>query len=157
MQRRGTAPIALLVALSFSSLGLVSCKKQPRELAPPLVWHDLAEGERLARGLQKPALIFVWADWSTADMAMWHETFPAPEVREALRDWVLIRINATDDENKDVETAKNRFRVVGLPTIIATDFSEVPRQELFRVNEFIKPDKLASAVRLASTERRTVR
>ena len=60
-------PRLLFGALS-SALLVVSCGKT--DIAPAIEWNDLATGERKARRTGKPAVIFVFATWSTADVEL---------------------------------------------------------------------------------------
>lgn len=131
----------------FATLLASGCGKTARDQPPPVVWHSLAEGEALAKRDHRLALVFFEADWSTADKELEYATFPAPEVRAELRDWVVIKVDCTDDENRETEKAKDRFRVVGVPTMIGLDFDVPLNHDLFRITEFVKPETMVAALR----------
>lgn len=143
MPRSRIAPIALVCAL------LAGCGKKQVAPPPPIVFYSLEEGERAAIRTHKLALVFFGADWSMADKQLEHETFPHPTVREALRDWVLIKVDMTDDEAPGLLAAKSRFEIHGDPTTILVDL-EYEDGELLRFNEYVPPIKMASAIRAAA-------
>lgn len=142
MSRRRVAPIARVVALLVVAGG---CGKTPKEPPPPVVWHPLAEGEPLARSERRLALLHFGADWSMADLEIERETIASDEVRAELRDWVVIKVDLTEDGPREVFQACERFKVVGTPTTFAVDFET--GRELFRFNEAMPPPVLAKALR----------
>ncbi len=132
---------------------------------PPIVWHDLASGEALARREHRPVVVFVHATWSTADVMLEREVFPSPEVRRAMSGFVAIDVDASDDELPETRRAQNRFQVVGVPTIIVTDDlgayphgppypPEENPAELFRANELLTAPQLATAIHRARARSR---
>jgi hypothetical protein len=153
-------PRLLFGALS-SALLVVSCGKT--DIAPAIEWNDLATGERKARRTGKPAVIFVFATWSTADVELDRVTFASPEVRAAMRDFIAIKIDASDDENKETQLATSRFDVKGVPTIIVLDdFNRYPSAnqdypranpyDLYRSFSFVPPNDLAISLRAAKRD-----
>ena len=84
-----------LRTIAFGALAL-ACGKEPLAPPPPIVWHDLATGEALARKEHRPAVVFACADWSVADMMLKRDTFPHPDVRQAMKDFVAIEIDRND-------------------------------------------------------------
>ena len=147
-----------LVALSLLA---VSCGKT--DIAPPIEWHDLATGERKARRTGKPAVVFFFATWSAADMELDRVTFPSPEVRTAMRDFIAIKIDASDDEKPETKSAIARFDVKGVPTIIMLDdFDRYPSAngsyprgnpyDLYRAYNALPPNQLAIYLRVAKRE-----
>lgn len=156
MRGGGTTPIAGTAALLVRAtpmirvlvlafvLALAACGKTSNR-PPPLVWHSLAEGEALARREHKLALVFFGADWSVADMRLERETFPSSEVRNELRDWVAIKVDMTDEEVPGRDEITNRFRMAGVPTVLAYDFEN--DVELCRYSELVSPATMAAALR----------
>jgi hypothetical protein len=138
------ARLALIVVIA--ALGLGCGKKPANDAAPPLVWHSLAEGEALSRRENRPAVVFFFAEWSKADKELDEVTFKDPDVRAALKDFVMIRVDCTDDEDRETELAKERFKVVGVPTVIARDTFRYGGLEVFRFNEYVAPEKFAATV-----------
>ena len=121
-----------------------------------VAWHDLTTGEAIAFVEHRRAVVFAHAEWSTADKELAVKTFPAPEVRRAMRGFVAIDVDATDDELPETMLATKRFRVVGVPTILVTDdlgaypYDEYPSEpnaaELLRIDEYTPPEELAEAL-----------
>jgi thiol:disulfide interchange protein len=144
------APIALVVAL-------LACGKARKDPAPPLVFYSLEEGEAAARRRHELALVFFGADWSTADKELEYSTFPDPEVREAMRDWIAIKVDMTDDEAPGLREKLDRFKVIGDPSTILVDFDDPGGGELLRFNEYVKPMTMASAIRAAAARARSRR
>ncbi len=139
------------IALPLLLVGSLGCGKTRNEPPPPIVWHTLAEGEPIARKKHELALIHFGADWSKADLEVERETIPSAEVREELRDWIVIKVDITDDEEREVQKAKERFKIIGDPVTLAIDFEH--ERELFRFNEYMKPPVLAQALRDAKAKR----
>jgi thioredoxin:protein disulfide reductase len=60
---------------------------------------------------------------------------------------VPIAVDATDDEDKTVIALKEKYKVVGLPTVVLLDTNG---KERARFNEFVKPEKMVSALKCVS-------
>lgn len=155
MQASRLAPIALACALFPALLG--ACNKSKEKAPPPLAVYALREGEAVARRDHKLALVFFGADWSTADKELEYTTFPDPQVREALRDWVVIKVDMTDEDTPGLNEAKERFKIIGDPTTILIDLEDPQIGELNRFNEFVKPITMASAIYAAAARARSLR
>ncbi|MBX3207670.1 MAG: thioredoxin family protein [Labilithrix sp.] len=154
------AALAPVGVLMLSIAGSSACGKSSVE-PPPTVWHDLATGEAIARKEHKPAVVFFFAEWSVADKMLAEQTFPDPDVRAAMKDFVAIKVDVTNDEDRAVRRAQERFLVVGVPTIIVLASFDPPpddasarlrNDELFRAHEFMKPGPLAASLRSAKQQ-----
>jgi thiol:disulfide interchange protein DsbD len=66
---------------------------------------------------QKPVIIDFWADWCVACKELEMLTFSNASVRELSKDFVLLKINATNS-TEEINRLKKKYKVVGLPTII---------------------------------------
>lgn len=113
--------------------------------APAIAWLT-SEPEAVAKAKSdnKPLLIDFGAEWCTACKELEHETFPDPQVRAEAQRFVNLHVDMTDDEDKTVIALKDKYKVVGLPTIIMIDRSG---KEVVRFNEFVKPDKFYEAMK----------
>lgn len=148
--KTGVIAIALLA---------LACGKT--DVAPPVHWYDVHAGERKARRTGMPAVVFVHAEWSAADKQMEQRTFAAPEVRAAMKDFVAISVDVTDDESEETKRATERFGVLGVPTVIVIDdFDAYPPKnaglppytnpkDLVRWNEYVEPPRFAEGLRAA--------
>jgi thiol:disulfide interchange protein len=144
------APIGLVVAL-------LACGKSRADPPPPLVFYSLEEGEAAARRRHELALVFFGAEWSSADKELEHSTFPDPEVREAMRDWIAIKVDMTDEDAPGLRAKLDRFKVLGDPSTILIDFDDPEGRELLRFNELVQPITMASAIRAATARAKSRR
>jgi thioredoxin:protein disulfide reductase len=113
--------------------------------APAIVWltsEDAAQAKAQAEG--KPMLIDFGAEWCTACKELEHKTFTDPSVRTEGQRFVALRVDATDDEDKEVTRLKDKYQVRGLPTVIMLDKHG---KEMVRFNEFVKPDAFRAAMK----------
>lgn len=129
----------LLLVLALVGAG---CRKP---VPPPIVWHGLGAGEAKARAEKRLAILLFGAGWSAADVELERQTFPDPEVRSLVQDVVLIKIDMTDDENRDCILAAERFKVVGTPAVIGIDW--LKEREFFRLYESVPASVLARHIR----------
>ncbi|HEY8075025.1 MAG TPA: thioredoxin family protein, partial [Labilithrix sp.] len=129
-------------------VALVACGKM--DDPSPTVWHDLASGEAVARREHRPVVVFVHARWSTADVMLERESFPSPAVRRAMRGFVAIDVDASDDEDPKTRAATQRFCVRGVPTIVVLDAIDVSpcadredgdgaSPDLYRASSYLEP------------------
>ena len=140
-----------VLAAAFALIG-AGCGKS--SLVPPTIpWNDLAHGEALAESMHKPAFIFFFAEWSTADKELDERVFTRPAVRAEMQSFIPIRVDVSDDDLPGVNEAKDRFRVLGVPTmLVVKSFDDYPNRhwpaeqsatdELFRANEFMDAEHL---------------
>ena len=138
------------LALVLIALGAAKCEKIA--VVPPVSFHtDVGGAFATARAQNKPVVVFVQADWDCGSKMLEQETFADPEVRLLLgHDFVPIRLDATDDESPETRLNQERFRVIGVPTIILYDPDG--RTELARFNSYIEAKDLRPM--LAAAERR---
>ena len=100
-----------------------------------LPWKAYSEDIlRTAASEGKPVMIDFFADWCLACHELEQKTFSDPAVQEALKDFVLLRFDATED-SATLNTLKERYKIVGLPTLIFYDKTGKWRSE-FTLNEF---------------------
>lgn len=131
--------MSVLPAVIGGSL-FVSWAPHPHGNAPPMVWHgDETYARALAAQQGKPVIVTFNADWCCKEMG--HETFPNPRVREEATRFVSIAVDATDDEAPGLKHLQDKYKVVGLPTLIVFDSRG---REAGRVNSFVGPDVIAA-------------
>ncbi|HEY3667492.1 MAG TPA: cytochrome c biogenesis protein CcdA, partial [Polyangiaceae bacterium] len=136
-------PVLLLVGgvllgaihLSFDAHALVRLRKAAGILAAVggsfllVAWAEAPHGQlrwessetaaaERAKTEAKPLLLDFTAEWCGACKELARHTFADPTVmREASR-FVAVRVDATSDEDPAVDQIKDKYHVVGLPTVI---------------------------------------
>ena len=112
-----------LAARFFPSTALkVPVEGAPKqEAGETLPWlADLAVAREKARGANRPLLVDAWAEWCAACHELDEKTFSRAEVREALRGYVLVKLDFTR-KSEDNERLKKELRIIGMPTVILFD------------------------------------
>jgi thiol:disulfide interchange protein DsbD len=130
----------------FASLGLG--KKTDKVVATadaaPIVWKTTEPGGLAEAAAQKkPVLIDFGAEWCHACKDLEKKTFPDARVRKEASRFVSIHIDATDDEDKQIQELQKKYKVAGLPTVVLLDSDG---HEKARFSEFVEPDKFVTAL-----------
>lgn len=82
--------------------------------APPAWGSDLAAAQEQASVEGRCVLIEFWLPGCTYCRIMESEVLPDDQVRQALADWIPIRLDMTQERE-----LANRYRVTGAPTFVA--------------------------------------
>jgi thiol:disulfide interchange protein DsbD len=110
--------------------------------APEIAWmEDHAAGMALAGQSGRPVLLDFTAEWCAVCKELETRTFPHPEVVRQSREFVPIRVDATDAAAPQVRALQQRYDVVGLPTVLflTPDGEPIPGE---RLTEFVSPEAL---------------
>lgn len=104
------------------------------------------EPEAIASAKQagSPMLIDFTADWCGACKKLARDTFMDPEVRSELDRFVLLRVDATNDDDPAWVEAQHRYKVAGLPTVIVIDSAGV---EKARFTDFTPAGEFFAAIK----------
>lgn len=142
MKLASIIPAVAGAAMLFTWLGLNHSVDTD---APEITWLTNEE-EALAKANAegKPVLIDFGAEWCAACKKLEHQTFPDPNVRSEAQRFVALRVDATDDEDESVNKLKDKYKVVGLPTVIMLDKTG---KEVVRFNDFVQADKFYAAMK----------
>ncbi len=142
MKLASILPAVAGAAMLFTWLGLNHSVDAD---APAISWLSSEDEARAKAGAErKPMLIDFGAEWCKACKELEHHTFPDPKVRSEAQRFIALRVDATDDEDKNVIALKDKYKVVGLPTVIMLDANG---KEMVRFNEFVKPDLFYAAMK----------
>jgi thiol:disulfide interchange protein DsbD len=111
---------------------------------PVLTWeHEEASAVSKARTEKRPLLVDFTAEWCGACKKLSRETFNDPRVMHKAGNFVAVRVDATNDEDPQVDAVKGKYKVVGLPTVVIYDSKGAERK---RFNDFIGPDQFLAAI-----------
>lgn len=110
-----------------------------------LRWEEseLTARER-AIGESRPVLIDFTAEWCGACKELARDTFADPSVMAEASRFVAVKVDATEEDDPNIDTIKNKYHVVGLPTVIILGKNGNERQ---RFTEFVPPAQFLEALR----------
>lgn len=110
-----------------------------------LAWeHSEPEARQRALAEKRPLLIDFTAEWCGACNDLARETFAHPDVMREAGRFVAVKIDATNDEDPAVIEVQERYKVVGLPTVLVFDSEG---RERARITEFVPPAKFLDTIR----------
>jgi thiol:disulfide interchange protein DsbD len=114
------AGVGLVVAGAFYASDVADARARSSAAAEVAWLHDEAEAVRIARQEGKPIVIDFWAEWCAACKELDRTAWSDPRVRDELRRFVPLKIDATSD-SPAVTAAFEKYRVVGMPSVIFID------------------------------------
>jgi thiol:disulfide interchange protein DsbD len=89
-------------------------------------------------------LVDFTADWCGACNELSRITFADPKVMTEASRFVAVKVDATHEDDPSIDVLKDRYSVVGLPTVILVGSDG---RESRRFTEFVSPDSFLSAIR----------
>lgn len=109
-----------------------------------LEWgHDEAQAATAAQTQKRPLIVDFTADWCGACKKMAKETFADAEVMKRCGNFVAVKIDATNDEDPAVKKMMEKYKVVGLPTVVVYDSEGKERK---RFNDFVDAENFLAAL-----------
>lgn len=109
-----------------------------------LTWgHVEKDAVTLAKTEKRPLMVDFTAEWCGACKKMAKETFADPRVMEKAGHFVAVKVDATDDDDPQINAVKGKYGVVGLPTVVIYDSTGAERK---RFNDFVGPDDFLKAI-----------
>jgi thiol:disulfide interchange protein DsbD len=114
-----------------------------------LGWQSYSD-EALAAAIEqkKPVLVDFWADWCGACHELEEKTFPDDRIQALSKDFVLFKIDATND-SPEIDRLKKKYSVMGLPTMVFYDTSGQIRTDI-TVTGFMNADDFLDRMRKAN-------
>jgi thiol:disulfide interchange protein DsbD len=136
--RKGVG-VAAAVAGTFLGIGWAEA---PRGT---LVWEPSESAARArAENEHRPMLVDFTAEWCAACKELSRMTFADPEVMAEASRFVAARVDATNDDDPSLDVLKDRYGVVGLPTVIVLGSDG---HERTRFTEFVPAQRFLDAIR----------
>lgn len=139
-----TKPTEVAVTPHVSAVPTVSAAPvttaSPMEVAGPIPWMaDPRAALAEAKQKQRATFIYFHAEWCTACKEIERELDKASVRKTLAQKFVAVKVDMTDDEAPDAIKAKERFHIVGLPTMLVFDKLG---HEMGRATEFLDSAKM---------------
>ncbi len=110
-----------------------------------LMWLESeAQAKTTASAEKRPMIVDFGAEWCAACKELSIHTFADESVRGEAGRFVAVKVDATDDENPQINALKDKYKVVGLPTVVVLDSDG---NEKVRFNEFVPPERFLAAIK----------
>jgi thiol:disulfide interchange protein DsbD len=111
-----------------------------------LAWeHSEESATTKAKTEKRPLLVDFTAEWCGACKELSLHTFSDPRVMEkaVAANFVAVKVDATNDDDPQIDAIKGKYKVVGLPTVVIYDSSGKERK---RFVEFVGPEPFLAAI-----------
>jgi thiol:disulfide interchange protein DsbD len=146
--RKGIGVVATIVCGFLLVAGIDMPREAPITAAQDgkrlLTWlHSEETATAMAKAESRPLMVDFTAEWCGACKKMAKETFSDPRVMEKAGHFVAVKVDATDDEDPQIDAVKGKYKVVGLPTIVLYDSKGNERK---RFNDFVGPEDFLTAL-----------
>lgn len=115
------------------------------ELPPEIHWETSEPvAVQKASTEHRPMVVDFGASWCGACKELDEKTFPDPKVQKEAARFVLVHVDATNDDDPAVEKIREKYHATeGLPVVVLRDSAG---QEQRRFTQFVEPDCFASAL-----------
>jgi thiol:disulfide interchange protein DsbD len=134
--------LASIVPAVAGAFMLVSWIQVPKG---ELKWIESeTEAQTLASSEKRPMIVDFGAEWCAACKELAVHTFADEKVRSEAGRFVAVKVDATDEDDKQIAALKDKYKVVGLPTVVVLDSEG---REKVRFNEFVPPERFLEAIK----------
>ena len=138
--------VAKGLGIAFAAAGAFSLVVGAAKPSRTLSWErlNLADAKSKALREQRPLLVDFTAAWCGACKELDKLTFSEPTVASEAGRFVAVKVDATNADDPNVESAMQEFRVVGLPTVVVHDSKG---QEAVRCTDFVPAEPFLDAIK----------
>jgi thiol:disulfide interchange protein DsbD len=145
----GMVKIGKALGIVLLSLGLFWSVEGTLKANPggkgEVAWeHQLDAARGRAQRENRPMLVDFGASWCTACKELDKVTFSSPDVASEMAHFVNVKVDATHDDDPNVEATLASFKVRGLPTVVILDSHG---KEAARFNDFVPPERFLPAIK----------
>lgn len=132
--------------LLVSAAGFLAIAALTKPAEATLSWEktDYVSARQKALEETRPLLVDFTAAWCLACKELDKFTFSDAAVEQEAGRFIAVKVDATDDEDPEVQKALAEFQVKGLPTVILHDSEG---REVRRFNDFVDAEKFLAALR----------
>ncbi|HSL88115.1 MAG TPA: thioredoxin fold domain-containing protein, partial [Ignavibacteriaceae bacterium] len=103
-----------------------------------IIWEPYSDSALASIGDNKGIIIDFYADWCIPCKELDALTFTDQRVIELSKEFVTLKADMTRSVSPEVESLRNKFNIVGVPTILILDANS---NELNRITGFINADE----------------
>jgi len=129
--------------VTLAAFGALSSWAKPESA---LRWEKVSfsEAARLAKSESRPLLVDFTAAWCGACKKLDANTFADKKVQLEAGRFVAVKVDATNDENAEVQAVMTQLGVVGLPTVLLISSAG---SEAVRFTDFVEPEEFLASLR----------
>ena len=131
-----------IACVGVAGVGTLAGLSKP---ASSLAWESLsyANAREKASKEGRPLLVDFTAEWCQACKKLDRATFSAPMVASEAGRFVAVKVDATHDDDPEVEQVKDELEVVGLPTVLLFDSAG---KEVVRCTDFVPAESFLTVL-----------
>jgi thiol:disulfide interchange protein DsbD len=108
----------IFISLIFLIFIFSSCQKAPSHASKMLWKLYTKEALQEARDHQKPVVIDFWAEWCPVCHDLDNTLFSLPQIQVKLSQVIALRVDATDQDDPEVQKILMQYGIEGLPTTV---------------------------------------
>lgn len=109
-----------------------------------IVWQEYSESKLSGSIGQTPVIIDFYADWCIPCKELDAITFSDAKVIEESRKFLSLKADMTKSLSPEVESLRNKFKIVGVPTVLILDSNG---NEINRITGFVNAEEFINIIK----------